>query len=617
MIEKREALIGTTHKRVATIYPVSDTDETMSFTLVSADNGGMRYDWMSGESYEEFLSVSGANTERLSTLFKDHDRSVDSAVGRISNVRVDDNELIGDVVFGSDSASQAIYEKYRSGILTDVSVGYEINTYTVEEREGNPDLVTVTDYNIFEVSAVGVGFDSGASKREKEGDILMADKKIETPAVETRDLDVELGEAKDAEVRAKEETRVALAEVAELKRQKEITDISVESDVEAELTERFISDDTKTPAMFMREVLKAKAKKTEVAVLGVPDEANMKRELSDAVVVKLGGKVDLKDNTFRAATMLDLGRKLTGYNGYDRVELAKRMMVTTDFPVLLVESGNRVLEQEWERQALTYKQFVKEVDLQDFKQVKDVTRGGAGGRLDKITEGGELSEKYLSEEAEAWNLESFGNKFILTREMLINDDLGAFTNMLGEFVEMAGSTANGRVYDLLRKQGDYASYLMGDGVPIFDAGHGGNALTLALAPDALRTGRVVMRRQIGMDGSTPLNINPSYLLVPPELEQTALEMLNSTATLTAEQNSGVVNTEYKMLTPIVDAEMTSATEWYMLANRRTIKVGYLAGTGRRPILQTNTSSLTQTVFEGIFDFGVMAEDYRGLVQGNV
>ena len=617
MIEKREALIGTTHKRVATIYPVSDTDETMSFTLVSAGNGGMRYDWMSGESYEEFLSVSGANTERLSTLFKDHDRSVDSAVGRISNVRVDDNELIGDVVFGSDSASQAIYEKYRSGILTDVSVGYEINTYTVEEREGNPDLVTVTDYNIFEVSAVGVGFDSGASKREKEGDILMADKKIETPAVETRDLDVELGEARDAEVRAKEEIRVALAEVAELKRQKEITDISVESDVEAELTERFISDDTKTPAMFMREVLKAKAKKTEVAVLGVPDEANMKRELSDAVVVKLGGKIDLKDNTFRAATMLDLGRKLTGYTGYDRVELAKRMMVTTDFPILLVESGNRVLEQEWERQALTYKQFVKEVDLQDFKQVKDVTRGGAGGRLDKITEGGELTEKYLSEEAEAWNLESFGNKFILTREMLINDDLGAFTNMLGEFVEMAGSTANGRVYDLLRKQGDYASYLMGDGVPIFDAGHGGNALTLALSPDALRIGRVVMRRQIGMDGSTPLNINPSYLLVPPELEQTALEMLNSTATLKADQNSGVVNTEYKMLTPIVDAEMTSATEWYMLANRRTIKVGYLAGTGRRPILQTNTSSLTQTVFEGIFDFGVMAEDYRGLVQGNV
>ena len=620
MIKKREALLGTTHTRVAALKPTDNT-ETMAFTIISDDNGGLRYDWMEGEHYEEVLDISGANSERLTTFFKDHDRSVDSAIGRIDNVRVDNSELVANVTFGTDEGSQTIADKYRNGILTDVSIGYSINNYTVAEREGQPDLVTVTDFTIFEVSAVGIGFDSGANKREKDiklkGETSMK-KEIETPEVEAKEVETPEVDTRAAEEldTVKREAAEAKAQVVELERQKEIASIGASSKASTEVIDRYIEDASKTAEDFMRHLLSQKEKETEKAVAHVPDESEtMARSVSDAILVKLGGKAEMAKNQYQGASLLDLGRELTGYAGYDKLELAKRFMVTTDFPVLLVESGNRYLEQEWERQALTYKLFVKEVDLPDFKQVKDVTRAGAGGRLDKITEGGELTEKQFSEQAEAWNLESFGNKFVLTREMIINDDLGAFTNMLQDFVEMAGATANGRVYDLIRKVGDYASYTMADGLPIFDAGHGGNSINTALSPEGLRAGKVVMRRQVGADGSTPLNIAPSFLLVPPELEQTALQILNSTADLGDSKNSGVINTEYKMVTPIVDAEMATADEWYLLASRRTIKVGYLAGTGRMPQLQVNSTSLTQTVFEGIFDFGTMAEDYRGSVKG--
>jgi hypothetical protein len=128
--------------------------------MVSKDNEGMRYDWWSGDSYIEKLDVKGADTSMLNTFFKDHNRGVDDAIGKVESVRVDGDSLKADVVFGTDGES--ILNKYREGILSDVSIGYAIDKYEVEERDGLPDIVTVLEYRIFELSAVGIGFDKGA-----------------------------------------------------------------------------------------------------------------------------------------------------------------------------------------------------------------------------------------------------------------------------------------------------------------------------------------------------------------------------------------------------------------------------------------------------------------------
>jgi len=167
---KREALKGVLHARAESMTPSThkEDDRKLTFTIISPNNDGMRYDWYSGDSYIERLDANGANSERLNTFFKDHNRSVDSAVGRIENVIVDGGTIRGDVVFGSGEDEQSIYRKYDEGILTDVSIGYRINKYEVEERSNEPDLVTVTDYDIFEVSAVGIGFDAGA-KAQRSG----------------------------------------------------------------------------------------------------------------------------------------------------------------------------------------------------------------------------------------------------------------------------------------------------------------------------------------------------------------------------------------------------------------------------------------------------------------
>ena len=186
-MEKRNALLGEIHYRQATVRlsgdPLKSKDNTHTFTIVSEDNGGMRYDWYSGESYLEELSIDGASFGSLRTFFKDHNRSVDSAVGRIEETRVDGGTIVSDVFFGSGVDEQNIYRKYSEDILTDVSIGYQINKYEVEERDGEPDIVTIIDYEIFELSAVGVGFDKGAKKRdvilEDESEVLARVEKLE------------------------------------------------------------------------------------------------------------------------------------------------------------------------------------------------------------------------------------------------------------------------------------------------------------------------------------------------------------------------------------------------------------------------------------------------------
>lgn len=133
------------------------------FILVSKNNAGERYDWWNDEVYIEELDPNGARLEELMTFFKDHAPSVDTAIGRIDNKRVEDGMIKSDVYFGTDEDASKVFQKYRDQVLTDVSIGYYVHDVDITRRQGEPDHVLVTDYTIVELSAVWKGFDRGAT----------------------------------------------------------------------------------------------------------------------------------------------------------------------------------------------------------------------------------------------------------------------------------------------------------------------------------------------------------------------------------------------------------------------------------------------------------------------
>ncbi|MGB3751879.1 MAG: Mu-like prophage major head subunit gpT family protein, partial [Arcobacteraceae bacterium] len=539
-----------------------------------------------------------------------------------------DRQLKGDVVFGTDKESDSIFRKYAEGILTDVSIGYKVNTATIEERKNETDIVTVTDFDIRELSAVGIGFDKGATVGRNEenfaGEINMNEKlrkELENLRKSVDDLNdtqkVRLDELSNLEKQndtQKVDTKRVAADAVNTERTRvsEIQDLVAGGQITAQRAATFIKEGDELD-MVRKAILDERSNDSKSIVIGNSDDnTNMQRCIEDAILMRVGftpTKVEEGTENFRGASLLDMARSLTGYQGYDRAELVQRAMSTSDFPLLLGNVANRVIAGAFDEEEGTFALWTESVELPDFKTRNETKLSNQNGRLEKLKEGSEKKKIEFTESGESWALVSYGAEFKLTREMIINDDLGVFTDIVAEFGRMAKRTSNGLVYDYLQNAGDYTNHKMNDGKKVFDNTHNNmTAPGTALSSETLSTARTVMRRQ--KDGKKALNISPKYLFVAPESERTALQILNSEADV-GSTNSGVMNPHKNSLVPIVDSELVDGP-WYLAAARNTVKVGYLQGTNKQPIVQQINNNIDGAEFKCVFDFGVVVTDYRGL-----
>lgn len=606
---------------------INEETRTVPFILISSDNEGERYDWWKDEIYLERLDSTGANYERLKTFFKDHNRSVDAAVGRVENVRLDGGELKGDVVFGTDPESDAIFRKYVDGILTDVSIGYKINTVTIEERKDEPDIVTVTDFEIRELSAVGIGFDKGATvgRNQEKGENSMNEELRAELEKLRKGVDAlneaeraRLGELEKLEKREAPkpvDTKITAedAVAAERERTSYINGLVTAGQIDQVRAAAFIADGS-IQSHVNQSILDTRVIDSQTVM---PDGADahhvdMRRSIEDAMCIRVGftpAKVADGAEKFRGASLLDMARAFTGYDGFDKQELINRAMSTSDFPLLLGNVANRVIAGAFDEEEGTFAMWTESVELPDFRTRNEVALKNQNGRLQKLKEKSEKKKIEFDESGESWALVSYGAEFSLTREMIINDDLGVFTGIVAEFGRMAKRTSNGLVYDLVQSKGDYVDYTMADGTAVFHADHKNyDSSGTALSSTALTAGRTKMRRQ--KDGKTALNIAPKFLLVSPENETQALQLLNSESDV-GSQNSGVSNPHRNTVTAIVDSEL-DALPWYLAAGRNTVKVGYLQGTNKQPIVQQTSNNIDGAEFKCVFDFGVVVSNFRGL-----
>lgn len=602
-------------------------NRTIPFILISRDNAGERVDWWSGETYIEQLDPNGANTERLRTFFKDHNRSVDSAIGKVQNVRVENGELKADVVFGTPPEAEAVFEKYRDGILTDVSIGYRVNTLTIEERKDEPDIVTITDFDILELSAVGVGFDQGATVgrqlNTEQGENMTKEqikrlRELEAMKERNEELERELESLRALAEKPEEGDDQIRAELEEMKRREAIRDIAVKFEADQETLERFLSDKTKNAndlSLHLLEQRSAKQPRVHAGRNSDQRHDDMIRAMADGLLMRHGvaPKDAHKDaDMFRGMSVQNMIRQVAGL-GLDADERSLvRAMTTSDFPQILANVQNKVVQESFESAPVTFREWTQAVEFRDFKPRTEVRKGSFGADFKRVKELGRTQYVEKGETGLTWGIESFGARFAFTRELLINDDLGVFIDDLRDMVEQVAVFQNRRVYQMLEGTGEYANYTMEDGKPIFDAAHKNyDATGAAPSVETLSAARTRMMRQKDFDGRQ-LRILPKFVIVPPELETATYQLLNSTANPEA-GNSGTVNPVRNLYTPVTDMELSNPDAWYMAAARKTIKVGYLQGSNQRPIVEeVGRSPIDGIEYQLVFDFGLVAEDFRGL-----
>jgi len=242
------------------------------------------------------------------------------------------------------------------------------------------------------------------------------------------------------------------------------------------------------------------------------------------------------------------------------------------------------------------------------------------GNLTKHRRGGEADHVQVDASEETYKVERYTGQYQVDEMDIIDDRFGVTTQTTPE--EMGSAARQLRpnlVYGTI-----LANAALGDGVALFHTTHANKGTTsTALASATLAAGIAKLRKQ--RNSGVPLAIRPGWLIVPPDLEFTARELVALVDTSYGGSNVfkplGIV--------PVVDDRIGaagvvhpadgqtytgSATNWMLAAKgpRRLITVGYLRGTGRRP--QTRSSVLTQGQwgmnFDVLFDVGLYCSGYQ-------
>jgi len=284
------------------------------------------------------------------------------------------------------------------------------------------------------------------------------------------------------------------------------------------------------------------------------------------------------------------------------------MHTTSDFPILLQDAGNRVLLDGYQAAQSAFKAIARRRNAMDFRALSTL-RLSDPSPLEEVTEAGEITHSTRTEEGESFELKTFAKMFAISRQALINDDLGAFADTLRAFGRSAAETEARLLAGLFTANGGNGVKLS-DGVPLFDASRGNKAAAgAALSIESLGAAREAMRLTKGPDGETVLGLTPAYLVVGPALETQAEQIL---AAINAAQVSEA-NPFSGKLELLVEPRITDKS-WRVFASMATapiLSIAYLNG-NEGPILEAKDGwNVLGTEFRAILDFGCGITDWRG------
>ena len=289
---------------------------------------------------------------------------------------------------------------------------------------------------------------------------------------------------------------------------------------------------------------------------------------------------------------------------------------TSDFVNILANVANKGLLKGYEEAAETFDKWTGKGTLSDFKASTRVDLG-LFPSLSKVDEGAEYRYASLTDRKVQLILSTYGNLFPITRQAIINDDLGVFTKVPSRMGQAAKRTIANLVWAILTSNPNAP-----DGTALFHNNHanlatGGGS---ALSADSLDAARAKMATQKDPDNiKQALNIKPAYFLVPAALEGKARQLMAS-QTEPGQSNPGVANRVAGLAEVISEGrlDINSTTAWYLASNANqvdTIEVDYLDGNEAPMLEQKEGWNVDGVEFKVRQDVGVTLLDFRGLYKG--
>lgn len=532
----REAAIEL-ERREALARPATFNADARTVEAVIATGEPVRRRDERGE-YLEILEISGADIDALrgASVLDAHQQhnGIGAVIGTVEDAWRADSQLMARLRLSSRPELAGIVADIRDGVIANLSVGYEVAEWRTGEANGQRTR-TAVKWKPREVSFVAVGADYRA--RTRSGGRAAINREIRelatragVPASVTDDLI-------DREAGIEEARQAVLDNLMTRGRSPIRTAVQPADD----------------PQVFIRAAGEALYMRT------VPGHApsTMARQF-------VGTRCDeLARECLRRA-----GIATTGLHG-DAL-ITRALHTTSDFPLILADTVGRSLRDAYTAAPSGIRQLARQTTAADFRAKSRLMLDTSGFVLEKVNEHGEFKSGTIAEAGESYKIDTFGRIFGITRQALVNDDIGAFTDLTRRLGQAAAAFEAQHLVNLLE-----SDPVMSDGNPLFDATHG-NVAASGAAPGetTLSAARLAMRKQTGPGGGL-IDVSPRYLLVPPELETAAEKLLTDIQAATVSD----VN-PFTRLTLIVEPRLSDAGRWYLVADPATadgLEFAYLAG----------------------------------------
>jgi len=335
----------------------------------------------------------------------------------------------------------------------------------------------------------------------------------------------------------------------------------------------------------------ASAPRAATHVVVMRDEGETTQEARTAYIAArlLGRAPEGPAAMLRGQTLADISASILEQRG-QRVsrgaspETIFGMLTTSDLPLLLQDGGRRAMLELYPTLRSGLVGLAEVRALPDFRPTT-LIRLAQHQPLDEVPEHGEVKAAYPTEAGEQIKLATYANSFPVTRQALINDDLGGLQLWIGAAAQAAAGRERLLLAGLLTANGG-SGPTMTDGLTWFHANR--NNVASATTVDATNIAAMValMRALTDTRGQTIYGIEPGAIVVSPAKEFQARQQAAALATPSSRDDI-----QPYALDVIVEPALTG-NRWWMTpraGSRRNLTVGYLNGQDT-PTIQTFESA---------------------------
>ena len=275
----------------------------------------------------------------------------------------------------------------------------------------------------------------------------------------------------------------------------------------------------------------------------------------------------------------------------------KAAFSTVDIPNVLSNVAHKFVLAGFGAVGEDWRKVSRAVPVTDFKAVKGV-RLVMGGVLQPLAKGGELKHVSLSDESRDLAAATKGSIVGITREDLINDDLGVLSMIPERFGQMAGRTINKDVFGAIsRTAGDYGANTSG----ALNVANLATAYQLALG--------------ITDTNGDYLGAMPNVILASPSNYLSALNIYQSEQVTGTSSEKGKNNVMRGLLAPITSQFLGSGTAYWLFNSAfPLVDVAFLNGR-TTPIVETAEADFNQLGIQMrcYFDYGAAAGELKAAV----